>query len=243
MFRAPKLLVALWLLVALPASAQSWVYHFDPDTAPRDSGRFKAVVGALLSTIDPALKFQPFRRRVDFEKRVASAPPAFVFVAPSWLERNRQRYGLREVLVPTKDGRTGFHKHLVTKSVSLSIDGLKGRAVATTSVAGVPAGARTVIVSKDTDALLALAFGQVDAALVRPESIARLKTANPNAVANLVTLSKTARIAHPVLCQVGDRPLAARLSAGLTAASRTDLGRKALRILGFDGFQPPEARR
>ncbi len=239
------------LVVTTAHAEERWVYHFDPDTAPRNPGKFKAVVSAFLTSVDSGLKFQPFLKSRDFEKRVGQQMPAYLIVGFEYFKKNRARWNLKPLLMPARRGARTFRKVLVTRSADITTTGLAGKSVAATALdaaqsfktllgpLGVqPSQLRVVSVSKDVDALLALAFGQVDLALVRADSIVRLRKVNPNAVASLRTLYTTRPVFHPPLCEVGAQPatLTAALVKGLRAAGQSGLGRRTLRIMGFDAW-------
>ena len=248
----PCALVALVAALAFPAAAdETWVYHYDPDSSPHDPGKFKAVVNAFFQSIDVDLRFQPFRARVDLERQLRERPPRYLLVSADFLEHHGKRLGLRPLLVPTRRGKDTFHKVLVTRQVGLEQIQLAGRSLAAVGLASEAAfdshlgplkvsarELRVVSVSKDVDALLALALGQVDVALVRPESIERVAKVNPLAVEGLRTLYRTRPLRLPRLCRVGEPvgPPSAKLVAGLQAAMSSRIGRRAMRILGFDGW-------
>lgn len=249
----------LGLVIAAQAGAeQRWVYHYDPDSAPRDAGRFKAVVAAFLDGVDEKLSFQPFRRLVDFEKRLEEQRPAYLTVAHSWFRKNRERLSLKPLLLPSRRGEQTFRKVLVARSAGITVEQLAGRSVAATALDAEasfqtllgtlkvsPKDLRVVSVTRDVDALLALAFGQVDLALVRPRSIDRLRKVNPNAVFGLRTLFTTPPVYRPPICEVGSQPkaLTARLVDALRKAPKSPLGKRTLRIMGFDRWDavPKEA--
>lgn len=255
------LVIAVLLATALPGRAgadrPAWVFHFDPDTAPTDPGRFKAVVGAFLVKVDERLKFQPFRRRVDFERELTQREPSYLIVGLDYFRQNRNRLRLRPLLLPARRGKHSFQKVIITRLPSLEPAALAGRSLAATalrsneafdSLLG-PIGVardrlRIVHVTKDVDAILALAFGQVDAAMVRPESIDRIRLVNPNAVAGLRTIYTTRPVFYPPLCQVGTQTpeLTGKLVAAFRSAAATPLGQRALRVMGFDAWTelPPE---
>ncbi len=68
-------------------------------------------------------------------------------------------------------------------------------------------GVHVIPVAKDIDALLALSFGQVQAALVTPDSVEVLKRINPGASAKFRTVYTTSPIlrAFSLVEEVGER--------------------------------------
>lgn len=74
-------------------------------------------------------------------------------------------------------------------------------------------GARIVTVPKDIDALLALSFGQVDAALVTPISVDVLREVNPQVASKFRILAETAKILRSPPMH-GGRPTVWRAGGG-----------------------------
>ncbi|MEW8209282.1 MAG: hypothetical protein AB2735_02400, partial [Candidatus Thiodiazotropha taylori] len=58
-------------------------YYFNPDSPQNNLGRLKSDMESLLEGFDLAIEFQPFAHLTDFDSRVRSDRPAFVF-APHW---------------------------------------------------------------------------------------------------------------------------------------------------------------
>ena len=157
------------------------------------------------------------------------------------------------MLVPASGGSSFYSKVLVDSGRGDPGD-LRGRAVAATVLSANAEvalketlevlrrggnkvdGARGIPVSKDIDALLALTFGQVQAALVTPDSIEVLKKINPSAPKFRVVF-KTEPILRPPLCEVGKRSSArdkAALVSALMEMSKDELGQKTIKAMGFD---------
>lgn len=238
----------------LASAEQGWIYHFDPDSGARNPGKFKAVMNAFVRTLDPDLAFQPFRKHGDLDEQLARVAPRYMIVSVAWLSANKKRLDLRTVLVSTRRGSTTFRRVLVTRDKALNPKTLTGHSVAATSLndrasfdhsfgeLGLKRGQlRVVSVSKDVDALLALAVGQVDMALVRPESIPRVGRVNPNATAGLITLYTSPPVGFAPLVAVGPQPeaLTKTLVDGFRKAGSTRLGRRTMRMLGIDAWRAP----
>ncbi len=241
------------LAAAQPATAQErWVYHHDPDHSSRNPGRFQAVLNAALRSIDPELAFKSFRRQLDLEEEIARVRPAYLIVGSAWLQSNRKRLDLRKILVPSLRGQSTFTRVLVTRTKTVDSKQLSGLSVAANSLENKssfrhsfgglglkPGQLRVVRVTKDVDALMALALDQVDLALVRPESIQRIGRVNPNVSKGLRTLMTSPPISLAPLVSFGAQPAeqSQRLRRGLETLSTTPLGRRALRMLGVDAWK------
>ena len=251
---------ALWvlaiMLIAGPADAAptQWIFHFHPDTAPVRAERFKAAADAFVQRIDPNLRVQPFRHERDLLRALRDKPPAFVILGPRHIRRYRTRLGLLPLLVPVRHGRTAFKKRLLARE-GVDTRTLKGLSVAATSLrTGAEFTAQlghlkleredlsVMSVSKDADALLALALHRVELALVRPESVERMRQLHQSAARGLVLVDTTPPMPHPVLCATrrADAALVERVAAAFRDVAESASGRRLMRILVFDRWITPE---
>ena len=124
-----------------------------------------------------------------------------------------KRLGLQPVLVPESNGSTYFHKALVAQSdIPKDLTGLVVAAAVsqerTDEVKGIllkhgyGSGSPYILaVAKDIDAMLAVSFGEANAALVTSESLATLKQVNPTASSQLRTLVNTDSQLRAPLCR------------------------------------------
>ncbi|MEW6218696.1 MAG: PhnD/SsuA/transferrin family substrate-binding protein [Thermodesulfobacteriota bacterium] len=249
-------LILAVLAIARPGAAQPF-YYFYPDSPQSNIGLLKREMDRFLASVDPHLTFQPFVHLVDLERQLAAAPPALA-VMPAWLlSRHGAALGLVPLLRPVQDGATSYRKVLlVAKDAGLTPGTLAGRTVATTSLGATPGDLleamlppdsgvrvrelRVVTVPKDFDALLALVFRQVDAALVVKHNLAAISAANPTLTANLLPLLETGEMPLPVLCYrhgILSADQLERLRHALAATEASSSRIQLLEALQIDGWQ------
>jgi hypothetical protein len=230
-------------------------YFFSPDWRPPDFSKLTFAVEQALGGGDVHVKFQAFTRYEDFERQVRAQPPTFM-IAPAWLEGpGGTSIGATFSVIarPLRNGRSTYRKALMTRSNADSIDDLARGSIAATlhsmgsgdpdAVLGsfhlASGSARIVPVPKDIDALLALSFGQVDAALVTSEQYEQLARTSPAEAERLRVLAFSSEVGLP---PVFASPAAGeaerdRLVALLGRLREVPSGAEMLAMLGFDGFE------
>ena len=227
------------------------IIYFDPDANFRAIVTIKSLLDSFFRQSGLGdLSFQPVQSQGELEKLLGAGNAEFVWVAASFLSQARAKR-LEPLLVPSSKQSTHYRKVLVDKGVG-SAARLSAKTIAATAadpgkvrelltrllpgsikldgITGIP-------VAKDIDALLALSFGQVDAALVTPASIEVLRRINPAAVSGFRKVHETALILRPVLCRVRGRVSGQRVeqltNAVMKMSSHPD-GRSAMQFMGFD---------
>lgn len=229
-------------------------YFFSPDWRPPDLGRLTAAFEQATAAGGVPVSFQAFTRYEDFARQVAEQPPDFL-IAPAWMEGESGRsvgIALVPIAHPLRHGKATYRKALMTKPGIDSIDDLARGSIAATLYAmgdGSPGAvlgafhlaadsAKVVPVPKDVDALLALSFGQVDAALVTSEQYDLLAKSNPSEAGRLRVLAFTPEIRLPPVFACGERDpgLTERLAHVLLGFGETREGPAVLALLGFDRF-------
>jgi hypothetical protein len=230
-------------------------YFFSPDWRPPDFSKLTFAVEQALGGSDVPVVFQAFTRYEDFERQVRAQPPTFM-IAPAWLEGpgGTSIGGAFSVIArPLRAGRSTYRKALMTRSNADSIDDLARGSIAATlhsmgsgdpdAVLGsfhlASGSARIVPVPKDIDALLALSFGQVDAALVTSEQYEQLARTSPAEAERLRVLAFSSEVGLPPVfaspaAGEADRE---RLAALLARLREVPNGAELLAMLGFDGFE------
>jgi hypothetical protein len=230
-------------------------YFFSPDWRPPDFSKLTFAVEQALASGGVHVAFQAFTRYEDFERQVRAQPPTFM-IAPAWLEASAGTSIGASFLViarPLRHGRSSYRKALMTRSNADSIDDLARGAIAATlhsMGSGDPAAvlgtfhlaagsARIVPVPKDIDALLALSFGQVDAALVTSEQYEQLARTSPAEAERLRVLAFSSEVGLPPVfasaaTDAGERE---RLTSLLERIREVPNGADLLAMLGFDGFE------
>ncbi len=199
------------------ASDSTTLFYFNPDSPQSNLSRLKREMDNFFSKAGIPVSFQPFAHLVDLEKQLEKKPPAFLFVPQWYLERYGLKLRLHPLLIPVRNGKTAYCKVLLgtnrsdlnlarttNTSVAMTSMGPDGEAVLNTvlfSPRGVATGKiNTIIVPKDSDALFALALGQVDMALVVKENMDLIAKINPNIIREVHPFLESDPIPMPVLC-------------------------------------------
>lgn len=215
------LLLAVMVLygVAWVQSHAAMLYYFNPDSPQSNLSRLKRDMDDFLSKAKFPISFQPFTHLVDFEQQFKGMPPAFIFVPQWYIDKYGAKMKLQPLLVPVHKGETSYRKILLktkhpnkdfAKSASITLamtsmgpDGDTMLRNTLFSPYGVPADKiNPIIVPKDSDALFALALGQVDMALVVKNNLDQIASLNPNILRTVYPLMESEPIPMPVLCYV-----------------------------------------
>ncbi len=193
------------------------LYYYNPDSLQTNLSRLKRDMDALLSRADTPIAFQPFARLSDFESRLSDRKPAFLFIPHWYFKKYGDALSLTPLLTPVRKGATSYHKILLNNrqgagkpadfnrsSLAMTSMGPEGDSILNEilfSSRGMDAGElNTIIVPKDSDALFALALGQVDMALVVKENMDLISVLNPNILKSLNIVYESTPIPMPVLC-------------------------------------------
>lgn len=236
-------------------------YFFSPDWRPPDLGKLAVAVEGALAAGNVDVSFQAFTRYEDFERQVHEKPPVFM-IAPAWLDgESGHRLGVTLAVIarPVRHGKTTYRKALMTRPGIDSIDDLARGSIAATlhsTSEGSPTAvldafhlaadsAKVVPVPKDVDALLALSFGQVDAALVTSEQYDLLAETRPADAERLRVLAFSPEVKLPpvFVCDQADPELRDRLRDVLLRMTELPEGPVVLQLLGFDRFDAEAAAR
>ncbi|HET6346153.1 MAG TPA: PhnD/SsuA/transferrin family substrate-binding protein [Myxococcota bacterium] len=259
MLRRPALACLLLIgAVTLPAAASAsprQVLLYDPDANLSDIVEIAAAFSRYLQRTGENWTFQAVQRRDTFEALLKEPGSEYAIVSAAYL-RTAAEANMTPLLVPADHGDVYYRKQLVT-AAKVDARALSGRNIAVSGAgdersaetqavladlarAGV---AKPLLVSlpKDIDALMALYFGQVDAALVVPHSIEVMRRISPKAVASLEVLHETRKMLRSPLCVVGKisgdkqkEPLVQYLQG---MAADPD-GKEIMRRMAFDAWMP-----
>ncbi len=147
-----------------------------------------------------------FANPKDFQDSVIRLKPELAIIASYFFNSMKNEYKWKAALSGHKKGAKHFSKILVTLKSINHLQQLKNKGLAAVSLglsslsyldSQLPSGlsmvkddVRIVSVSKDIDAIMALGFEQVQAAIVTKESFNKLKKINPDTVKNLHILQK-----------------------------------------------------
>lgn len=239
---------------ASPTSSPGLLVYFDPDANHQAILSITSRFSGYLAEKNVDLEFQPVQTRDALRALLADERTRFAIVNPSY--SGAEIDSLLPLLVPTKQGDPYYHKVLLDNG-----GGASGESQAKTVAAALPVSntveaaqsllallpsrtlnvntVSTVAVTKDIDALLALSFRQVDAALVTPASLEVLKRINPVAAQEMRVVSQTKPILRSPLYAVGKRTRPDErdnLIATLRAMGENELGRSAMNTMGIDGW-------
>ena len=245
---------AISLLLATPnamASGNRFLFC-DPGANQFDSLALTNIFSTFLSHVNPDSSFQIVQDTQALSALLKDPSTHFAIVTSDYLASDAGR-ALRPVLVPSNHGDV-FYRKILLDAGKNTLSSLSGKNIAVSSLAvdrdksavkaeletiGVPDPV-IVPVPKDIDALLALSFGQVDAALVTPASIDVLKQVNPQAAAGYRSLGETQRKLRSPLCILKANVESSEVEAMVAALHKMSSlpeGRELMRQLSFDGWQ------
>ncbi len=250
--------VGLVLILAVSdasAAAEKHVVLFDPDANHDAIVSITGTFNEYLRRSGGNLKFQPILRQKDFDEALRHPDTELAIVASDYLSRTKEGE-LVPLLVPSSNGDPYYRKLLVDRGKGTA-GVLDGQMIAAT---GEDQSGKTMLallregglgvknaailpVQNDINALLALSFGEVAAALVTPSSVQLLRDVNPGLVQGLRTVYQTPRILRAPLCVAHNRiPVAKRKEVvELFRKMMGDPGgERVMHTLGFDQWQPFE---
>jgi hypothetical protein len=236
------------------------VLLYDPDAAVPNIRVLRSAMQEYLAGRRADVRFAPFERLEDFRRAVAEERPQFAIVASWALRGEGARLGAKALATPTRAGKPTYEKRLVVTDRALGTRDLGGKTLATTrmgddalldQVMFKKIGLETrelkiVYVSKEIDALLALTFGQVKAALVTEATILAFAKSDPEGAAKLVTLAASREIPLPQLvyfpANCSDALVKEVLPLFLEMGQHPQ-GQRLLKLLRFDDWQPTRGGR
>ena len=234
------------------SEAKKTVMFFDPDANLTNIVKVKGALQRYLRKIDPKTKFQPITKYKTFQRLIKRKKPDLLIISSHYYKAHAESLSLKPVFIAEKQGKLSYSKILLTKSEA-SKGSVSIKSIATTSTrdyvksldfkkANIKAANLSVIqVTKDIDALLALSYGQVESALLVPDSLEYLKAANPESVKGMKKVFNTPKTINPVLCVVGDNKdseMKAFLDAFKNISNDKD-GKAFMNFLGYSKWITP----
>lgn len=260
MSRLGLALLAMAMMATFPAQEAAGqgsgiIVYFDPDANHQSISQISRSFSRYLGNAGIGLTLQPVQSRERFEELLEDPDTKFALVASAYLQ-DAEDGTLDPILIPTA-GNTRYYRKVLVDTGQGTAGDLQGAAIAATvfgedasdgaeSVLGILEtggvevdGASVIPVSKDIDALLALSFGQVRAALVTRGSIAVMRRINPEAASTFRTVFTTRPILRSPLCTVSGRASRAErasLISALQEMAEDTAGRRVLLRMGFDGW-------
>jgi hypothetical protein len=241
------------LLVPATARAQaSEFFFFSPDFGPGNLSGLTEAAEDYFKDASTKVGFQPFARIEDFEREFAVRQPAFVVVPERVVLARCLRTQLRPLAFPVRGDRNFGRRSLMARAGVDSVTALTNGSVAASLPAGdetirsaaisqlkhdVP-GIRIIPVPKDVDALLAVGFGQVDAAFVSDAQFDQLAKINPRLTDTLNELGYNEEIPFPMVyaTEFASEQNIDNLRALMQTVNDTESGKRLSALLGYDGW-------
>ncbi|MCP4344704.1 MAG: phosphate/phosphite/phosphonate ABC transporter substrate-binding protein [Desulfobacterales bacterium] len=242
-----KTMVMLFIIFAFHPVYGQTVFIFNPEAKAGDLKKVKTAIKSYLGSQGVKSDIYFFANPVDFEDSVPRLKPACAIVASYYFTLMKDKFHWQPALSGHYKGKKEFSKVLVTLK---SITQLKNKSLAAVSLGAsslpyidsqLPKGLttkslRVVSVSKDIDAIMALGFEQVQAAIVTEASFKKLESINPEASKNLHLIQKLSSIQYPKLAVFPKIQGSNKLKAAFKNIPYKGSARKILRFFSITGF-------
>jgi ABC-type amino acid transport substrate-binding protein len=242
------------LLLGLPARAHAahpQLFFFSPDFSPGNLSILTQAVDAYLREAGAQTRFQAFVRFEDFRREVAAQRPDFI-VVPDWAATPAcLGFELVPLAKPVRGGESVGRKALIARTSIRGISDLRNASIAATvPPGGSPAGSgldrirreqpgvRIIQVPKEIDALLAVAFGQVDAAYVSTRQFDMFAGVNPKLGTELKEIGYAETMPFPMIYATAsaDDAEIAQIRKAISGVSTSGTGKRLVGLLGYDGW-------
>lgn len=257
------LLALLSLLLSVPqltgSAATAQFFYFNPDSPHSNLTGLKQIVDTFLTAQHFSFAFQPFTRFRDFDRQVKEARPSLLFLPQWYLQQDGNDKKFKPFMIPIHEGAATYRKLLLVAADSaLSAEALTNATIAMTPVG--PAGLSMlneaifkdhgldsnklnfITTAKDSDALFALALGQVKAALISENNLKQIGDINPNILKTVKTLAVSNPIPLPVLCYAEGQVASAdldKLRKSLLAGKEDKNTAQLMELLHIDAWKTP----
>lgn len=225
-----KLIIAILVLFAFlynetdGASSYITFNYFNPDSPQNNLEYLKREVDGYLIKKGVTINFQPFTHLADLHRQNIEHPPSFLLVPDWYYQRYAAELGLKNFLVPERNGTTSYKKVFLAASNSpVLINDYKVVSIATTPMG--PENESTAInfllnnlkldrqqlnivhVPKDLDAILALVLGQVELALVTKDNLQNMTELNARLLQSVKEIEECdcITVQMPVFCYLKNR--------------------------------------
>lgn len=221
------ILIIISLLVHFPffslaTAAPSKFFYFNPDSTQINFRNLKIEMNRFFEQNGFKVDFQAFAHYQDFHEQVKEQHPDFLFIPNWYLKQPDIPRTIKPLLIPLRKGKPTYIKVLMAGKLSdTSLDNLTGKTLAMTTLGYAegellehilldkldiaPTALNIIHVPKDLDALIALAIGQVDLALVSYENIAELRRINPVLLTAVKSLAESDPLPLPALYLIDGR--------------------------------------
>ncbi len=186
------------------------IFIFNPESQASKSYLAKKILEKACSAKKISCKVKFFAEAVDFYKVFRISKPDIVIVASYYYRQMKTKLQWESMLKGYNGKRYGFRKMLVTSKKKRRLSDLKYISVVSSGQGKLnPVEDRFIKslnrrrkvyvnpVSKEIDAIMGLAFAQVDGAIVTPKTFRILRTINPKIVRNLHVLKRLKITPYP----------------------------------------------
>ena len=245
-----KLIILFLFLFSIDLVFAETIFIFNPETRITRIRKVKSGIENHLKSKGIHTDVYIFVKSEDFENSVSRLKPDLAIVSSYYYSLMASKYKWHAVLSGHKDGEKIFTKVLVTLKSLNNPQQLINKNLATVSLGAsslsfidslLPSGLSTenihvVSVSKDIDAMIALAFEQVEAAIVTIASFNKLKKNNPVAVKNLHIMQKLNPIQYPKIAVFPKAESIEKLTSALKEMPYNGNTKIVLRFFGVTGF-------
>jgi hypothetical protein len=241
-------------LLGLPVRADAAhpkLFFYSPDFSPGNFSVLTQAVDTYLREAGIETQFQAFVRFEDFRRELAAQHPDFI-VVPDWAA-TPACLGSQPVPLarPVRGGESVGRKALIARSTVARIADLRHASIAATvPPGGTPIGSglyrirsehpgvRIIQVPKEIDALLAVAFGQVDAAYVSTRQFDMFANVNPKLGGTLKEIGYAETTPFPLIYATAsaDPDEIAGIRKALAGVSAFGTGKRLVGLLGYDGW-------
>ncbi len=244
LLRLLAVIIGAWYCACAHDAWGQHVFMLNPESGVADIRKVKEGLDAYFRTQGISATTYVFANAVDFEDSVERLHPDIAIVASYYAQFRQDRFRWNVLLAGHNNQQKTFHKILIASEKFSDIAALKNKSIATVPF-GLPEivpgkltmqEIRAVTVSKDIDAIMALGFEQVDAAIVTAESFEKLRAINPEVADKLYILQELPPIAYPVVVGFPESPNVESLARALTTISESGQAKSPLRFLGITGF-------
>lgn len=250
-FAACCLALCTWSTHA-QAEARQTILYYDPDANYDAIPRIVESLNLYLSEQLPGYVIQMTSDPATTTETIKSGRVAYAILGADFVESSKS-LGVSPLLVPQYKGSVYYNKLLVDRGNGAPGD-LRGKRIAAAtgdSRAGVADRVLDLLkraglqvddavflgTSKDLDALLAVIFGQADAALITSNSLNTLKLVNPAAAKTMRSVWTSGNILRPLLVAIRGNDHGIKREEVMKAFSSipdNPTGRSAMQAMGYD---------
>jgi len=199
--------MAVFLASSLNYAENFNIIYFDPDGNLVKIADILSSGKKYFSSIDSSVNFIVIGNINVLETELENIKPRMMIVNSLYFASNKAKMQLKPLLIFVKDGRNKYTKKIVQIGNSIkSVTDLTNKTLASSSskeeinkiFSYELSATKLLSVPRDIDAILALEFGQVDAAIVTDNSIKAFSVISPVDSEQLKVIFETREIFFPV---------------------------------------------